>query len=117
MITYRATVDAPGELAQFTGKLLVTERHRRGTPKAAGRGHAPELHEPMEWAAWGTDVMCRQAMPSQRWMTGRCTAPMMLLVTPAAQAPSPAAAGMLLSMRLAPGPIRKGSGNRCGNPR
>ena len=35
MIAYRATLDVPRELVQFTAKLLAAERHRRGTP--AGR--------------------------------------------------------------------------------
>ena len=32
MIAYRATLDVPRELAQFTAKLLLAERRRRGTP-------------------------------------------------------------------------------------
>ena len=32
MIAYRATLDVPTELVQFTAKLLAAERHRRGTP-------------------------------------------------------------------------------------
>ena len=35
MIAYRATVDVPRELAQFTAKLLTAERRRRGTPKGS----------------------------------------------------------------------------------
>ncbi len=35
MIAYRATVDVPRELAQFTAKLLAAERRRRGTPKGS----------------------------------------------------------------------------------
>jgi hypothetical protein len=33
VIAYRATLDVPRELAQFTAKLLAAERRRRGTPK------------------------------------------------------------------------------------
>ena len=33
MIAYRATLDVPRELAQFTAKLLAAERRRRGTPR------------------------------------------------------------------------------------
>ena len=33
MIAYRATLDVPRELVQFTAKLLAAERRRRGTPK------------------------------------------------------------------------------------
>ena len=33
MIAYRATVDVPRELAQFTARLLAAERRRRGTPR------------------------------------------------------------------------------------
>ena len=33
MITYRATLDVPRELAQFVAKLLAAERRRRGTPR------------------------------------------------------------------------------------
>jgi hypothetical protein len=32
VIAYRATLDVPRELAQFTAKLLAAERRRRGTP-------------------------------------------------------------------------------------
>jgi hypothetical protein len=32
VISYRATLDVPRELVQFTAKLLAAERHRRGTP-------------------------------------------------------------------------------------
>ena len=32
MIAYRATLDVPRELVQFTAKLLAPERRRRGTP-------------------------------------------------------------------------------------
>jgi hypothetical protein len=32
VIAYRATLDVPTELVQFTAKLLAAERHRRGTP-------------------------------------------------------------------------------------
>ena len=35
MIAYRATLDVPRELAQFTAKLLAAERRRRGTPKGS----------------------------------------------------------------------------------
>jgi hypothetical protein len=35
VIAYRATVDVPRELAQFTAKLLVAERRRRGWPKGS----------------------------------------------------------------------------------
>ena len=35
MIAYRATLDVPRELVQFTAKLLWAERHRRGTPKGS----------------------------------------------------------------------------------
>jgi hypothetical protein len=33
VIAHRATLDVPGELAQFTAKLLHAERRRRGTPR------------------------------------------------------------------------------------
>jgi hypothetical protein len=33
VIAYRATLDVPRELVQFTAKLLAAERRRRGTPK------------------------------------------------------------------------------------
>ena len=32
MIGYRATLDVPRELAWFVGRLLLAERHQRGTP-------------------------------------------------------------------------------------
>jgi hypothetical protein len=35
VIAYRATLDVPGELAQFVAKLLLAERRRRGTPKGS----------------------------------------------------------------------------------
>ena len=35
MIVYRATIDVPRELVQFTAKLLAAERRRRGTPKGS----------------------------------------------------------------------------------
>ena len=35
MIAYRATVDVPRELAQFTARLLAAERRRRGTPRGS----------------------------------------------------------------------------------
>jgi hypothetical protein len=35
VIAYRATVDVPRELAQFTAKLLAAERRRRRTPKGS----------------------------------------------------------------------------------
>jgi DDE superfamily endonuclease len=35
VIAYRATLDVPRELAQFTAKLLAAERRRRGTPKGS----------------------------------------------------------------------------------
>jgi DDE superfamily endonuclease len=35
VISYRATLDVPRELVQFTAKLLAAERRRRGTPKGS----------------------------------------------------------------------------------
>jgi hypothetical protein len=35
VIAYRATLDVPRELAQFTAKLLLAERRRRGTPRGS----------------------------------------------------------------------------------
>jgi hypothetical protein len=35
VIAYRATLDVPGELAQFVARLLLAERGRRGTPKGS----------------------------------------------------------------------------------
>jgi DDE superfamily endonuclease len=35
VIAYRATLDVPRELAQFTAKLLAAERRRRGTPEGS----------------------------------------------------------------------------------
>ena len=35
MISYRATLDVPRELVQFTAKLLAAERRRRGTPRGS----------------------------------------------------------------------------------
>ena len=35
MISHRATLDVPGELAQFVARLLLAERHRRGTPRGS----------------------------------------------------------------------------------
>jgi DDE superfamily endonuclease len=35
VIAYRATLDVPRELVQFVAKLLLAERHRRGTPKGS----------------------------------------------------------------------------------
>ena len=35
MIVYRATLDVPRELAQFTAALLAAERRRRGTPRGS----------------------------------------------------------------------------------
>src|SRR5437588_1116463 len=35
MIAYRATLDAPRELAWFVAKLLLAERRRRGTPRGS----------------------------------------------------------------------------------
>jgi hypothetical protein len=35
VIAYRATLDVPRELAQFTAQLLAAERRRRGTPKGS----------------------------------------------------------------------------------
>ena len=35
MITYRATLDVPRELVQFTARLLAAERRRRGTPRGS----------------------------------------------------------------------------------
>jgi hypothetical protein len=35
VIAYRATLDVPRELAQFTSKLLAAERRRRGTPRGS----------------------------------------------------------------------------------
>ena len=35
MIAYRATLNVPRELAQFTAKLLLAERRRRGTPRGS----------------------------------------------------------------------------------
>jgi hypothetical protein len=35
MITYRATLDVPRELAWFVAKLLLAERWRRGTPRGS----------------------------------------------------------------------------------
>ena len=35
MIAYRATLDVPRELVQFTAKLLAAERRRRGAPKGS----------------------------------------------------------------------------------
>jgi len=35
VITYRATLDVPAELAMFTSRLLRAERRRRGTPRGS----------------------------------------------------------------------------------
>jgi hypothetical protein len=35
VIAYRATLDVPRELAWFLSKLLLAERHRRGTPRGS----------------------------------------------------------------------------------
>jgi hypothetical protein len=35
VIAYRATLDVPAELAQFAARLLLAERHRRGTPRGS----------------------------------------------------------------------------------
>jgi hypothetical protein len=35
VIAYRATLDVPRELAQFTAQLLLAERRRRGTPRGS----------------------------------------------------------------------------------
>jgi hypothetical protein len=35
VIAYRATLDVPRELVQFTAKLLAAERRRRGTPRGS----------------------------------------------------------------------------------
>jgi hypothetical protein len=35
VIAYRATLDVPRELAQFTAQLLAAERRTRGTPKGS----------------------------------------------------------------------------------
>jgi hypothetical protein len=35
VIAYRATLDIPRELAWFVAKLLLAERHRRGTPRGS----------------------------------------------------------------------------------
>jgi hypothetical protein len=35
VIAYRATLDVPAELAQFVARLLLAERHRRGTPRGS----------------------------------------------------------------------------------
>ncbi|HLI38695.1 MAG TPA: transposase family protein [Streptosporangiaceae bacterium] len=35
MVTYRATLDVPRELAWFVAKLLLAERRRRGTPRGS----------------------------------------------------------------------------------
>jgi hypothetical protein len=35
VISYRATLDVPRELAQFVAKLLLAERRRRGTPRGS----------------------------------------------------------------------------------
>jgi hypothetical protein len=35
VIAYRATLDVPRELVWFVAKLLLAERHRRGTPKGS----------------------------------------------------------------------------------
>jgi hypothetical protein len=35
VISYRATLDVPRELAQFTAKLLAAERRHRGTPRGS----------------------------------------------------------------------------------
>jgi hypothetical protein len=35
VIAYRATLDVPRELVQFTAKLLLAERRRRGTPRGS----------------------------------------------------------------------------------
>ena len=35
MIAYRATLDVPRELAWFLARLLLAERHQRGTPRGS----------------------------------------------------------------------------------
>ena len=35
MIAYRAALEIPRELAQFTARLLLAERRRRGTPRGS----------------------------------------------------------------------------------
>src|SRR5215471_11328607 len=57
VITYRATLDVAGELAQFVAGLLLAERHRRGTPKGSRA------------------LTCfRQAVLGLRWFRDRTTA-------------------------------------------
>ena len=60
MIAYRAAVDVPSELAQFTAGLLAAERRQRGTPKGSRA----------LTCSW-------QAVPGLRWFRDR-TAPEVL---------------------------------------
>ena len=56
MITYRGTLDVPGELVQFVAGLLAAGRRRRGTPRGS------------------RDLTCLwQAVLGVRWFRGRAT--------------------------------------------
>ena len=60
MIAYRATLDVPRELVQFTAKLLAAERRRRGTP--AGSRALTCFWEAVLALRWFRDRTCPGAL-------------------------------------------------------
>ena len=60
MIAYRATLDVPRELVQFTAKLLAAERHRRGTP--TGSRALACFWEAVLGLRWFRDRACPEAL-------------------------------------------------------
>ena len=86
MITYRATLDVPGELLRFVARLLILERRDRGTPAGSraltcreqaimvlrrfrdrtrveqpGRDHGVSRATAYRYVAEGTEVLAAQA--------------------------------------------------------
>jgi hypothetical protein len=60
VIAYRATLDVPRELVQFTAKLLAAERRRRGTP--AGSRALTCFWEAVLALRWFRDRTCPDAL-------------------------------------------------------
>jgi len=73
VIAYRATLDVPAELVHFVARLLLAERHRRGTHTAAA-ADLPTLADPgYDGAGIGIHVPVKQPAGGRELDTG--TAP------------------------------------------
>jgi len=124
VVAYRATVDVPGELAQFTAKLLAAERRRRGTPRGSraltcfcrrcwGCGGSATAPPPMPWPAI---TASRGPPPTGTWT--RCS-PARCRQKTSASAARPSTCGTPARPMSTAATSRRSwlrTGSRCGSP-